>query len=80
MSKSQQKRHQDQIPTLSPQILAYISTQELRYNPRGVEEILNSLRLNFSEGRLYQSGWSQAQEIENSIQIGLNKMEIYWFT
>lgn len=67
MSKSQQKRHEDQIPTLTPQILANIRTQGLRHNPRGVEAILNSLRLNFSEGRLYQSGRFQAQEIENSI-------------
>lgn len=67
MSKSQQKRHQDQVSTLTPQILANIRIQELRHNPRGIEKILNSLRLNFSEGRLYQSGQFQAQEIENSI-------------
>lgn len=45
-----------QIPTLAsyqPQL--HVSTQKLRHKPRRVEETLISLRLNFSEGRLYQS-------------------------
>ena len=65
------------IPTLAFQPQLHVSTQKLRRKHRRVEETLISLRLNFSDGRLYQY---QAQIIENSIQIGLNQMEIFWFT
>ena len=65
------------IPTLAFQPQLCVSTQKLRHKPRGVEETLISLRLNFSEGRLYQY---QARIIANSIQVGLKKMEICRFT